>query len=84
MPVVSLCGTPYSADRDITGELIVKRPLLCSDVFPLTKSFGRVFPNIEFSHLSWGLNSSVIVWKCVKLGWSYILCLLPIVGLNGV
>ena len=59
--VLDVCGT---------GELIVKRPLLCCDVLlQLTsRSFGHVFPHIEFSYLYCQLNSSEVLLNCIQLG----------------
>ena len=52
------------------GELVVKRSLLCCDVFPLltSKRFGRVFPHMKFSHLYWGFHNSVVTLNGLRQG----------------
>ena len=53
---VSCVFTVYAVFRgvwfDTTGELIVKRPLLCCDVLPslTSNSSGRVLPHIKLNH----------------------------------
>ena len=55
--VLSLCGTLQR--WSVTGELIVKRPLLFCDVLSqlTSKSFGCVSPHIKFNYIYWVLNS---------------------------
>ena len=52
------------------GELVVKRPLLRCNVFPIltSKGFGRVFPHIKFNHLCWGFDGSVVALNCLQVG----------------
>ena len=56
------------------GKLVLKRPLLCCDIFPrvTSRSFGRAlkygarFLHLKLDYLYWGLNGSVVVLNCIK------------------